>query len=751
MAFESRLAGLYQLSLIDDKKDESLDTLVKLAASIFDAKLVFITVVDKDRLWFKATFGSNVSEIPLKGSFCEITLKEEGFFQIENAVIHPIYSSNALVVNPPHVKFYAGYPLTIFNNAFVGTLCILDDKPKKLSNTQIDQFIAIADIAKGILQSELDKKAVNSVFDTYLKSTSEAMCIVVPENFTIVSFNQLFAATIKIIHGVEMKVGDTIDQYFDGINLSNFIIGIEKAMQGEASTVERIVNFEKFSVWYYMQYMPIRNANGVVIAVAFTAKNVTNEHKYIDLLNETNQLANVGGWEMNLITNEVIWTTVTKEILEISEDYQPNTDSFIEFIDRKDVRESLIELTKEAINEGAAFKLELPIITQTGVSKWVVINAKTAFSDGKCIRLFGALRDISNEKEMRRSLIESREQYKGIVDNSSDIIYELDSNGYYQFVSKVWHQLLGHSIEEVLGKHFTFFMHQDDIKSFQQYINDLIGGKELEQMVEYRMRHKNGHYEWHESSCSTTKRNGELFVLGIGREITQIKADQDKLRTLNEQLIENTERLKESEKNYSDLFLLSPQPMFIYDLKTYQFIKVNQATLVQYEYNQDEFLQMNLLDINHKDQQPGLTDFLKEKSTIVEKYALRGKHVKKSGEVIDVDVYSSMLIQQNNAYRIVLVIDITKQLKRIEEIEKQNGLLKDIAWIQSHIVRAPLSNIMGLINILNSPMNKKENEAELFFKILDEAKKLDLIVRDITQKANAAEVEIKSLALDYNI
>jgi hypothetical protein len=140
------------------------------------------------------------------------------------------------------------------------------------------------------------------------------MCIVVPENCTIVSFNQLFAATIRKIHGVEMKVGDSIDQYFDGINLTNFIIGVEKAMQGEATTIERLVNFSKFSVWYYMQYLPVKNDADTIIAVAFTAKNVSNEHKYIDLLNETNQLANVGGWEMNLITNEVIWTTITKQI-----------------------------------------------------------------------------------------------------------------------------------------------------------------------------------------------------------------------------------------------------------------------------------------------------------------------------------------------------------------------------------------------------------------------------------------------------
>lgn len=740
MAFESRLAGLYQLSLIDAKKEESLDVLVKLAASLFDASLVFITVVDKERLWFKAAYGTNCTEGPIKGSFCEITLKEKGYFQIENATLHPVFSTNPLVVNQPYIQFYAGYPLTVFDKTPVGTLCILDNKPKSLNDVQKEQFIAIANIANAILQSELEKKAVNSVFDTYLKSTSEAMCIVVPEKCTIVSFNQLFAATILKIHGVEMKVGDTIDQYFDGINLSNFINGVEKAMHGEVSTVERLVNFEKFSVWYYIQYLPINNSDGEIIAVAFTAKNVSNEHKYIDLLNETNQLANVGGWEMNLITNEVIWTTITKQILEVSEDYQPNANSIIEFIDRTDVRESLSELIQEAINKGKEFKLEMPIITQTGVSKWIVINAKTAFSDGKCIRLFGALRDISNDKEMHRSLIESREQYKGIIDNSSDIIYELDSNGYYQFVSKVWHQLLGHSIEEVMGKHFTYFIHQDDMETFQHYLNDLIGGKELEQMVEYRMRHNNGHFEWYESSCSTTKRNGELYVLGIGREITQIKADQNNLRALNEQLIQNAEKLTESEKNYSDLFLLSPQPMFIYDLVSYRFIKVNQAALVQYEYNEDEFLQLNLFDINHKDQQQGLEGFLKQKSTVVEKYALRSKHIKKSGEVIDVDVYSSMLVQQTNTYRIVLVIDVTKQLRRIQEIEKQNGLLKDIAWIQSHVVRAPLSNIMGLINILNSPMNKKENEADLFFKMLEEAKKLDAIIREIAQKANEAEV-----------
>lgn len=193
--------------------------------------------------------------------------------------------------------------------------------------------------------------------------------------------------------------------------------------------------------------------------------------------------------------------------------------------------------------------------------------------------------------------------------------------------------------------------------------------------------------------------------------------------------------LEKAKNVYERLFNFTPQPMWIYDNITLKFLNVNNAAILKYGYSKDEFLSMTIKDIRPKEEldllYEGLTKINNNKS---EPYSSTYTHLLKSGEPIFVEVYSSDIEYNSHDARIVLSNDITEQLEYIKTIEQQNEKLKDIAWMQSHVVRAPLSRILGIISILqNDPL--QVDQLQLWLEHLQTStNELDLIVRDIVNK-----------------
>jgi PAS domain S-box-containing protein len=119
--------------------------------------------------------------------------------------------------------------------------------------------------------------------------------------------------------------------------------------------------------------------------------------------------------------------------------------------------------------------------------------------------------------------------------------------------------------------------------------------------------------------------------------------------------------LEESEKRYSDLFRLNPQPMWVYDPETYKIVQVNKAAIDHYGYSEQEFLKMTVLDIRDKKY---YSDVMKAADPEVNRYKIfKGKflHEKKNGDVIEVEIYSNFIMINNKEYKLVIANDITEK------------------------------------------------------------------------------------------
>jgi CheY-like chemotaxis protein len=142
-----RLATLYRLALLDSPPEKRFDRLTQLAASALDAPIALITLIDRDRQWFKSTWGIETKETPRDESFCAHAVFDRVPLIVPDALLDPKFADNPQVVGPPHVRFYAGYPLVVSDGSCVGTLCVADIRPRELTPTALDPLRYLAEIA----------------------------------------------------------------------------------------------------------------------------------------------------------------------------------------------------------------------------------------------------------------------------------------------------------------------------------------------------------------------------------------------------------------------------------------------------------------------------------------------------------------------------------------------------------------------------------------------------------------------------
>jgi hypothetical protein len=140
-----RLTALHELEILDTPREERFDRVVRLAQRLFNVPMVAISLVDQDRQWHKANAGLGWQEAPRTEAFCNRTIQQAGPYVVPDAKLDPDYATNSLVQKEPAIRFYAGQPLAAPGGQLVGTLCILDEKPREISPVELALLRDLAD------------------------------------------------------------------------------------------------------------------------------------------------------------------------------------------------------------------------------------------------------------------------------------------------------------------------------------------------------------------------------------------------------------------------------------------------------------------------------------------------------------------------------------------------------------------------------------------------------------------------------
>ncbi|GAB4328206.1 MAG: hypothetical protein OHK0038_02020 [Flammeovirgaceae bacterium] len=426
--------------------------------------------------------------------------------------------------------------------------------------------------------------------------------------------------------------------------------------------------FQK-SGWYYRQINPI--PQGIVMSI----RDISEKKILQQQLLETNQLAKVGGWEVDLVAGKTTWTSITKEIHEVEPDFEPTVEKAINFYKEGYDREMIEKVVKKAMEDGIPFDVELRIITAKGNEKWVRTQGKAEFMYGKCVRIYGAFQDI----DTRRKSEEILRLHSHILQNITNGIHLIKENGIIVYNNEVIEKMFGYERGELLGKNMSILKVYNP-PTLLEITRDIAHSLQTKGfwVGEIQNIKKDGTLFW----CNVTVSEfnhidfGKVWLF-VHQDITERKKMEKAIKD-NEQFLSN---------------LISNLPGYVYRVKNdkdYTPIFISQQVEEITEYSQDEYLLSRTISCGkeiHLEDADKIWDIVQEAISNKENYDCEYRIITKSGKIKWVREKGKGIYDEKGELQYLegFVMDITlekyAQLEKTELLEKVEKIAVNIPGI----------------------------------------------------------------------
>ncbi len=347
--------------------------------------------------------------------------------------------------------------------------------------------------------------------------------------------------------------------------------------------------------------------------------------------------------------------------------------------------------------------------------------------EGKNARLVLAT-DVTEKIKAEQSLMKSEQRFKALVQEGSDLIGILNSEGNYQYVSPTSKTILGIEAASLINKNAFDYIHEDDQEMVAAQFGLLTLGKRIA-IPPFRFKDINNNYRWIETVLTDMRDDAVIEgIVANSRDVTL--------------QIESENKIREGLERYNTVSKATSDTIYDWNLLTNDVIW-NKGIKGIFGYDQTDFSSRSLWfdNIHPEDSEDLILDI--QRSIDQKKSRWRGEYRFRDSDgnyrnVLDrsfltYDEKSGLPVRMIGAMQ-----DITERVNYIQAIEEQNKKLREIAWFQSHVVRAPLARVMGLIYLLKNYPDD-EYPPEMLEYILTSAQELDDVIRSIIQRT--AEVE----------
>ncbi len=342
------------------------------------------------------------------------------------------------------------------------------------------------------------------------------------------------------------------------------------------------------------------------------------------------------------------------------------------------------------------------------------------------MRLVAQVARLLERARAEKSLRESEERYRSLVRASSQVVWTANAEGEVIGDLPYWREITGQSEDEVQGRGRLDAMHPEDIERVAGEWARAVETRSLYSTV-FRVRARAGGYRYFaDRAVPILDEHGEVHEwVGASSDITERK--------------EAEEALRESEEGYRLLFESNPHPMWVIDRETLRFLTVNDAAVRHYGYTREEFLSMTTLDIRPAEHIPALLEHLSKVGHGIEKSGV-WKHSKKSGELIEVETTSHMLVFGGREARLVMAEDVTEHRRAQQALREREEQLR-----HSQKMDAVRSLARGIAHDFNNQMAIVTGYCDLLLRQLGPDERARKKVREIRDAASRAAVLTRQL------
>lgn len=538
---DERLSQLYSYHILDTEKEDEFDFITDMAAKICGTKYATVTLVDRERQWFKSRHGIDVTETPINLSFCAHAINAtDDFFEVPNSTIDARFKDLPNVKNDPKITFYASFPLITEDGYALGTLCVADDQEKALNEEQKKALKSLASQAMRLM--ELRKKN----FELKQNQTYYQSLIENTHGSPYRSRNDENQTFVFLTEGFESITGYAVEDFINNPQKSFKDIihqdDLKRVMDTKAKSIKenrpwevqyRILHSSGFVKWIDERGKTFRDEinnesyiDGIILDISFRKNE---EVLFKNIFDNSQGLICIHDFNGKIIKINI----AAAESLgyELEEIVGKNLREFLNDYDLPMIEEYINELKTTGRHKGI-----LRLKSKNGVNKyWAYDNSVAEFGGVKDIVVTNSV-DITDKIRMEKTLKATEERLQLIAQTIDDAYYVFNVNkGQYEYFSPNSEKVIGVKLGFFSsGKSFNdTFVYEEDKAKCKEAAHNLHDGKAYN--IEYRII-INGKIRWlNEKAFPVSSQNSkEVRVAGRVTDVTHRKNIQLELENTKE-------------------------------------------------------------------------------------------------------------------------------------------------------------------------------------------------------------------------
>ena len=438
---EARLDALRDLEILDTAPEPEFDDLALIASQICGTPISLISLVDRDRQWFKSKVGIEAKETSRDVAFCAYAILQGGLSVVSDAMVDPRFSTNPLVTTDPKIRFYAGAPLRTSDGLAVGTLCVLDRTPRKLSGEQENALRALArqveaqlELRRRLLHERKEADEALHEKEVSVKVLVDQMPAVLWSVDCDLRFTSFMGAGLAGIGQQSGQfIGLTLYDYF-GINEPDFrpIAAHKKALSGSSVSYEVQWKGRTFAA----HVEPLRHTDATIKGVIGSALDITRQktvekelEKSISLLKTTLDSTADGIMVLDHEGNLVAHNRKFLEMWAIPEEMTTSghRDELLEFVlDQVKDPGGFVQL---AMRSYALHETETLDIVEFKDGRVFERYTRPQILGGKSIGKVLSFRDVTARRRADREIEESLSLLRATLEATTEGILVVDESG----------------------------------------------------------------------------------------------------------------------------------------------------------------------------------------------------------------------------------------------------------------------------------------------------------------------------------